>query len=173
MEDVGMDSGLLVVRLVFGSLMAAHGAQKLFGWFGGYGLAAVSGFFESLGFWPGRFFAPLVGGTELVAGAITALGLFGPTGPALMLAVMIVAAVSVHRQNGLFAATNGLEVPLLNAAAAVTLALAGFGRYSLDAVLGLDSLWTAGVAWSALLLSVAGAVASLGVRRAALRAVPA
>jgi putative oxidoreductase len=91
-----MDAGLLVVRLVFGSLMAAHGAQKLFGWFGGHGLAGVAGFFESLGFRPGRLFAWAAAVTEIVSGVLVALGLLGPVGPALMVAVMIVAAVTVH-----------------------------------------------------------------------------
>ena len=59
-----MDAGLLLARMVLGLLMAAHGAQKLFGWFGGYGLAGTGGFFESLGFRPGRFFAAAAGFTE-------------------------------------------------------------------------------------------------------------
>ena len=68
-----------------------------------------------------------------------ALGLFGPVGPALMLSVMIVAAVSVHLKNGLFAMSNGIELPLLYGAAAAALALTGPGQYSLDALLGLQS----------------------------------
>src|SRR5438876_621552 len=116
-----MDAGLVILRLVVGLLMAAHGTQKLFGWFGGYGLAAVSGMFDSLGFRPGRFFAAAASLAEVGGGLLMALGLFGPVGPALMLAVMIVAAISVHWQNGVFATSNGIEVPLLygTAAAAV------------------------------------------------------
>ena len=64
-----MDAGLLLARVVFGLLMAAHGTQKLFGWFGGYGLAGTGGFFESLGFRPGRLFAAAAGGTEFVGRA--------------------------------------------------------------------------------------------------------
>ena len=94
-----MDAGLLVARLVFGLLMAAHGAQKLFGWFGGYGLGAVAGFFDQLGFRPGRLFAPLAALGEFAGGLFIALGLFGPVGPALTLAVMIVAALTVHWPN--------------------------------------------------------------------------
>src|ERR1700676_3808151 len=107
-----MDTGLLIGRVVFGLLMAAHGTQKLFGWFGGYGLAGTGGFFESLGFRPGRFFAALASSAELVGGTMVALGFLGPIGPALMLSVMIVAAASVHWHHGLFAASNGIEVPL-------------------------------------------------------------
>src|SRR6476660_6684772 len=120
-----MDAGLLVGRVVLGSLMAAHGTQKLFGWFGGYGLTAVSGYFESLGFRPGRFFATIAAGSEVVGGVLVATGFLGPIGPAVILAVMIVAAVTVHLQHGLFAANNGIEVPLLYAIAVVALALTG------------------------------------------------
>ena len=63
-----MDAGLLLVRLVFGVVMAAHGSQKLFGWFGGHGLRAVTGMFESLGFRPGGFFAPLAAFAEYACG---------------------------------------------------------------------------------------------------------
>src|SRR5207302_7975089 len=100
------DAGLFVARIVLGLMMAAHGAQKLFGWFGGYGLTAVTGYFETLGFRPGRLFAFAAAAGEVLSGVLVALGLFGPIGPALMLAVMIVAAVSVHWANALFAMMN-------------------------------------------------------------------
>src|SRR5712671_3498639 len=132
-----MDSGLIVARLVFGLVMAAHGSQKLFGWFGGYGLAAVGNMFDSLGFRPGRFFAATAALAEVAGGLLMALGLFGPVGPALVVSVMIVAAVAVHLKNGLFATANGIEVPLLYGAAAAALALTGPGSYSLDTLLGL------------------------------------
>src|ERR687890_1397162 len=98
-----MDAGLLLLRVVLGLVMAAHGTQKLFGWFGGYGLAGTGGFFESLGFRPGRFFAMAAGTSEFVGGALLALGLLGPLGPAMIIAIMIVAAATVHWQHGLFA----------------------------------------------------------------------
>ena len=158
-----MDAGLLLARMVFGLLMAAHGSQKLFGWFGGYGLAGTGGFFESLGFRPGRFFAAAAGATELVAGLLVALGLLGPLGPALIVSVMIVAMATVHWQHGLFANNNGIEVPMLYAVAAATIALAGPGAYSLDALLSLS--WPAAVVWSALALGVLGGVANLAVRK--------
>ena len=85
-----MDTGLLLARLVFGLLMAAHGAQKLLGWFGGYGITGTAGFFEGLGFKPGRLFAVLASSAELASGVLMALGLLGPLGPAAMLAVMVV-----------------------------------------------------------------------------------
>src|SRR5665213_2052078 len=134
--------GLLVVRVVMGLLIAGHGAQKIFGWFGGHGLAGTGGFFEQLGFRPGRAFAAAAGATELGGGVLVALGLLGPIGPALVVSVMIVAAGSVHWGHGLFAQTNGIEVPLLYGAIAAALAVTGPGEYSVDALTGLSDIWT-------------------------------
>jgi putative oxidoreductase len=160
-----MDSGILALRLVLGLLMAAHGAQKLFGWFGGHGLAGTGGFFESLGFRPGRLFASAAGISEFGGGLLVTLGLFGPVGPALVLSVMIVAAVSVHAPNGLFAMSNGIEVPLLYGVGALALALAGPDLFSLDALLGLTPLWTSTVRWAVLIAGILGGVANLALRR--------
>jgi putative oxidoreductase len=159
-----MDAGLILVRLAIGPLMAAHGAQKLLGWFGGYGLTGTGGFFEGLGFRPGRLFAAAASVTEIVSGVLVTLGLFGPIGPALMVSVMVVAAFSVHWPN-VFAQSNGIEVPLLYAASAAALALTGFGAYSLDAALGLTPLWTPAVSWIALAIGALGGLANLGLRR--------
>ncbi len=164
------DQGLLIIRLVFGILMAGHGTQKLFGWFGGYGLAGTGGFFEQLGFRPGRFFAAAASTGEVISGVLIALGLFGPIGPALLLAVMIVAAVSVHWKNGVFVTSNGIEVPLLYSAGAIALALTGFGRYSLDALLGLGSAWSPPIIWGAIIAGAAGGFLNLALRRPAVAA---
>ena len=158
-----MDAGILLARVVFGSLMAAHGAQKLFGWFGGYGIAGTGGYFESLGFKPGRFFAAAAGFSELIGGALLAFGLLGPLAPAMIVAVMVVAMATVHWQHGLFAQNNGVELPLLYTVAAAGLALTGYGIYSLDALLGLS--WPAPVAWVALALGAAGGFANLALRK--------
>jgi len=157
----GFHDGLLIARVVVGLLIAAHGAQKLFGWLGGYGLAGTAGFFEQLGFRPGRAFAAAAGASEFAGGLLAALGLFGPVGPALVVSVMIVAAGSVHWQNGLFGSTNGIEVPLLYGAVAAGLALTGPGRYSVDVLTGLSAVWTTELAWGALALGIAGGAANL------------
>ena len=160
-----LNEGLFAARLVLGLLMAAHGAQKLFGWFGGYGLTGTGGFFETLGFRPGRAFAALAGLSEFVGGLLIAVGLFGPIGPALVLSVMIVAGVTVHWHNGLFAHGNGIELPLLYAAGAAAMALTGFGSYSLDALLGVSRVWTPGLEWTALAAGVAGGLAAAAARQ--------
>ena len=152
-------------RVVLGTLMAAHGAQKLFGWFGGYGIAGTGAFFEQLGFRPGRQFAAAAGASELAGGLLLALGLFGPIGPALVLSVMIVAIVTVHARNGLLSSSNGIELPLLYATGAIALAFTGFGRYSLDALFGLSAVWTPGIAELVVLLGIIGGLANLAIRR--------
>ncbi len=160
-----MNEGLFLVRLVVGSVMAAHGAQKLFGWFGGYGIAGTGGYLESIGFRPGRLFAAAAGASEFAGGLLIAAGFIGPVGPALVLATMIVAGVSVHGKHGLFAANNGIEVPLLYAVIAAGLIFTGPGAYSVDAMIGAGSLWTPAVSWAALIVGVFGGVANLVVRR--------
>jgi putative oxidoreductase len=164
---VDASTGLLVARLVLGTLIVAHGGQKLFGWLGGYGLSGTGGFFEQLGFRPGRAFAAAASLSEIAAGVLLVLGFLGPIGPALLLSVMIVAAVSVHWNHGLFAANNGIEVPLLYGTGALTLALTGPGAYSLDAALSLDRLWGPGLEWAALAAGVLAAVVNLAARRPA------
>src|SRR5205809_6641998 len=95
-----MNTGLLLLRLVLGLLMAAHGSQKLFGWFGGHGLAAVSGMFESLGFRPGRFFASAASLSEVGGALLLPLGFLAPAGPALILAFWSSPPTGAHGQNG-------------------------------------------------------------------------
>lgn len=157
--------GLLVVRVMIGFVMAAHGAQKLFGWFGGYGLNKTGEFFVQLGFWPGRALAAAASASEIASGLLVALGFLGPVGPALMISVMIVAMITVHWKNGLFAADNGVEVPLLYATVAFGLALIGYGRYSVDEWLGLTSRWPPALTWIALGVGAAGGLTNAAIRR--------
>ena len=160
-----VSAGLLIARLALGLAMAAHGSQKLLGWFGGYGLKGTGGFFEGLGFRPGVVFAAAASVSEVVGGLLLAAGFLGPIGPAVIIGVMIVAAVTVHLKNGFFAASNGFEVAYLYAIGAAALALTGPGAYSIDAVLGLDSLWTPGVVWSMLAAGIVGGFVNLLLRR--------
>ena len=157
--------GLLLLRLVVGVIMAAHGAQKLLGWFGGYGLRGTGQFFEQLGFQPGPAFAAAASISEIVSGLLVALGFLGPIGPALMISVMIVAAMTVHWEHGLFASKNGIELPLLYGIAALGLALTGFGQYSLDNWLGIAGHLPITDTWIALTVGVIGGFANLALRR--------
>ncbi len=158
-------AGLLVARVVFGLLMAGHGAQKWFGWFGGYGLNATGQFMVQLGYGNGRLFAAAAAISEVVSGLLVAFGLLGAVGPAMIVAVMIVAAVTVHWGKGVFATAQGFEMPLLYATAAVTFGLAGFGPFSLDHALGIESYFTKGVTLALLGLGVIGGVLNLAIRR--------
>lgn len=132
-----MDTGLLLLRIVVGLLLVGHGAQKLFGWFGGGGLAGTAGFFRSVGYWPPRLMAGLAGGAEIVGGTGLALGLVTPLAGAVVIGTMLNAAVSVHRRNGLWAADNGYEYPLVLATAAAAIGFTGAGAASVDAWIGV------------------------------------
>jgi putative oxidoreductase len=156
--------GILVARVIIGLLMAAHGAQKMFGWFGGYGLSTTGQFFEQIGFRPGSAFAGAAAISEIASGLLVALGFLGPVGPALMISVMIVAAVTVHWGKGIIG-KDGIELTLLYATAALGLAVTGFGQYSLDALLGIAGHLPAVDTWIALSLGVVGAFANVALRR--------
>jgi putative oxidoreductase len=164
---MSVDLGILVIRVLFGVALAAHGAQKLFGWFGGYGLKGTGGFFEQLGFRPGVPFAAAAGSSEFGGGVLLALGLFTPFGAAAVLSAMLVAIVSVHLKNGFFAMGNGFELPFLYAVAAFGLAFTGAGAFSLDNVLGLTFLTQPYLVAGVLVLAVIGSAITLGSRRPA------
>ncbi|MFV7770282.1 DoxX family protein [Shewanella marisflavi] len=130
------DAGLapLVLRLPLGLILAAHGAQKLFGWFGGYGLEGTGQWMASVGFEPGYLMALLAGSAEFFGGLALVLGLLTRPAAALTAFTMAV-AMTVHLGNGLFVSNNGYEFALILLAASLSPALQGGGRYSVDAIL--------------------------------------
>src|ERR1700747_3397381 len=159
-----MDIGLLLLRLTTGLTVAAHGAQKLVGWFGGPGLDGTAQFFAALGFAPGRRHALLAAFVEIGAGLFLTLGLVTPFPAAAIISIMLVGAVSVHVKNGFFAQNGGYEYALLVAVAALTLAFTGPGSLSLDALLGH---YLSGAFWgvAALLIAIIGAAVPLSQPR--------
>ncbi|MBB2483489.1 DoxX family protein [Bacillus sp. APMAM] len=126
--------GLLLIRVILGASFAAHGSQKLFGWFGGHGLAGTGGFFESIGITPGKTMAFLAGLGELVGGLLFAFGLLTPIGTILIALTMIVAIAKVHGPNG-WIKPNGYEYNLLLIVVAIGVALVGPGTYAIDALI--------------------------------------
>ncbi|WP_289141130.1 DoxX family protein [uncultured Brevibacillus sp.] len=126
-----MDLGLLIIRLVIGLLFVGHGAQKLFGWFGGYGLKGTGGWLDSIGVKPGVAMALVAGLGELVGGLLFATGVGFWAGAILIAITMLVAIVKVHGQNGLWVTQNGYEYNLALIAVAIGLALVGPGTYVL------------------------------------------
>src|SRR6266850_7868142 len=133
-----MEIGLLLLRLAVGLTLAAHGAQKLFGWFGGGGLDAAGQAFEMLGFQPGRRHALMAGLVEAGGGLFLALGFLTPIAAALVFSVMLVATMSVHFKHGFFNTSGGYEYDLVLGVAGLTLAFTGPGSLSLDVMLGLS-----------------------------------
>lgn len=127
--------GLFIIRIVVGLLFIGHGAQKLFGWFGGYGPKGTGGWLESIGVKPGVAMAVVAGLMELLGGLLFALGLLTPVAAALIIATMLVAIFKVHGVNGLWTTANGYEYNLVLIAVALGVALVGAGDYSLDALL--------------------------------------
>ena len=129
------DLGLLIIRLVVGLAFAAHGAQKLFGWFGGYGPKGTGGWFESIGIKPGVLAATLVGIVEFGGGLLFAAGLWTTVVAIVLALTMLVAILKVHGKNGFWATSNGYELNLILIAVFVGVALTGAGSYAVDAIL--------------------------------------
>lgn len=150
------DLGLLALRLVTGGLMAGHGAQKLFGAFGGYGIEGTGGWLESMGLKPGRTWAYLAGGGEFGSGVLTALGFLHPLGPISMFGPMVMAWATVHTGKPIWTTSGGAELPLLYLAAATATGLTGPGRYSLDEALDLK------IPLPLVLLTIASVAAGVG-----------
>ncbi|HEY8529476.1 MAG TPA: DoxX family protein [Paenibacillaceae bacterium] len=132
-----LDLGLLIIRLVVGLTFAAHGAQKLFGWLGGYGPKGTGGWMESIGLRPGVAMAVIAGLIEFAGGLCFAAGLITPLAGVLLALVMIVAIAKVHIPKGFWNSNGGYEFNLVLVAVTVGVALTGAGAYSLDAALGI------------------------------------
>jgi len=127
--------GPLALRVLVGIIFAAHGAQKLFGWFGGYGLEGTGQFFGSIGLHPGAAMALLAGAAEFFGGLALVLGLLVRPAAATLAFTMLVAIVAVHFDKGFFLDKGGYEYALALFAASVSLLLSGGGRYAIDAAL--------------------------------------
>jgi putative oxidoreductase len=153
-----VDEGLLLLRLVVGLTMAAHGAQKLFGWFGGGGIEGSAGFFASLGYRSPAVFVVLAGIAEVGGGLGLASGLLTPVAAAAVVVVLLNAIEAVKVRNGFWNGSGGFELELLLIAAAVSLAATGPGRYSLDRAVGWDDDLS-GYAWGGAALAAAILVA--------------
>ena len=131
----GPSWGPLTLRIPVGIIFAAHGAQKLFGWFGGYGLEGTGQWMGSIGLAPGYLMALLAGSAEFFGGLALVLGLLVRPAAAALAFAMLVAILSVHISKGLFVANNGYEFGLALLAVTVSLVVTGAGRTSLDAAL--------------------------------------
>lgn len=127
--------GLAVLRIVVGIVFAAHGSQKLFGAFGGYGLAGTAQYMESLGLTPGYLMATLAGGTEFFAGLALIIGLLVRPAALGLIFLSLVAIFSVHISNGLFMANNGYEFALALLGGSIAVLIEGAGKLSADRVI--------------------------------------
>ena len=131
--DAGL--GPLALRIPVGLIFAAHGAQKLFGWFGGYGLDGTGQFFGSVGLHPGHLLALLAGAAEFLGGLALVVGLVVRPAAAVLAFTMVVAIFAVHWSKGFFAGSGGYEYALALFAASLSLLFSGAGRYSADVAL--------------------------------------
>lgn len=170
-----MSYGLLLLRVVVGGTMFSHGAQKLFGWFGGHGLRGTAGFFGSLA-WRAPLAMAFLAGLAETSGLALALGFLTPLAALGITVVLLNAILVVHWKNGFFNGDGGIEFPLALASVAVALAATGPGRFSIDRLIGWDDnisgLWW-GVGVAGVALAISGVSVTALRRRERLREVPA
>ena len=161
-----MELALLALRLVVGLTFAAHGAQKLFGAFGGGGIAGTAGAFDQIGLHPVKIQAWVAGMAELAGGLLLAVGLATPFAAAVLIGTMVAAVLTVHLHSGFFNTSNGYEYNLVLAAAAFALAGTGPGDWSLDHAFDIE---LAGTGWAlgALGAGVLGGLSAVGSGRVA------
>jgi putative oxidoreductase len=153
----------LILRIVVGTFFVGHGTQKLFGWFGGHGLDATAGMFESLGLRPGKRHATAAGLAETAGGTGIFLGAATPLASSVLIATMLTAIHRVHLKNGPWTTNGGYEYNLVLIAAAAMLAETGPGKPSVDAALGIEK---SGTQWGLLALLL-GAIGAAGANAAA------
>ncbi|MEH6593581.1 MAG: DoxX family protein [Halioglobus sp.] len=134
---IGTASGFdtVPVRIGAGVIFAAHGAQKLFGWFGGYGLEGTAGWMASIGLEPGMLLAALAGSAEFFGGLLLIIGLLVRPAALMLVVTMVVAIVTVHLENGLFMENNGYEFGLALLVISASLVFRGAGSLSADRAL--------------------------------------
>ncbi len=155
--------GLLILRVVIGLILAAHGTQKLFGWFGGPGLTRFHQGFARQGFKPSWLWVALVVLGEVGGGLSLALGFLTPLGAAGIFGAMFMATVKVHRKNGFFVSKGGYEYTLTLVTVAVALGLIGPGTWSLDSLLGIrlpEAIVFLALAAAALVVDIVGLLIS-------------
>lgn len=149
-----VDAAVLLLRIVIGLGLAAHGYNKVFG---GGGIDGTAGWFDSIGMRPGRLNAMLAAGTEMAAGVALAAGLLTSLSAMAYVAVMVVAAVTTHLKNGFFIIKEGYEYVFVLAVCCVVIAMIGPGDWSIDHVLGIDDIFDG---WIGLLIAGIGGVAA-------------
>src|SRR5712692_1052058 len=160
---VTISVALLILRLMLGLTLAVHGAEKLFGWFGGPGFAKTTQGFQAQGFKPASFWAGLGALGELGGGLSLVLGFLTPLGAAGVFAAMLMAVAKFHWKNGFSNAHHGFEYPLSLMAVSIALGLLGPGSYSLDALFGIalpETLLFVVLAVAALLVDIIGLLTS-------------
>jgi putative oxidoreductase len=164
-----IDFSLLILQVGVGLIFAAHGAQKVFGWWGGPGLAGWEGAMEQMGFRPARLFAITSAFAELGGGLLLAVGLLTPLAAALLVAQAVVIVGQVHWSNGFFNARSGIEFPLLLGLGAVAVGLGGGSALAVDPLIGfaLEPAARVAVVTGGMIAGVVAlAVPRLGAQRA-------
>lgn len=159
-----VDAGLLIVRVVMGVTLSLHGMQKLFGWFGGGGIAGTGAWFDSIGYRPGVVAAYMAGASELLGGLGVATGTLTPLAAAAVVGVMLVAAWE-NRPAGFWSAKKGWEYNLVLAGVAVGIAVSGPGEASIDHALGIADDLRGWWGIAALALGLAGGALRVATRQ--------